>query len=107
VERWINVDAGFERDSTKQPGSNIRTFPLRFNNVRSDGINNWNMSAIKNFRINEKWSLQFRAEAVDATNAAVFGVPNTTPSNSAFGQVTGMRTNGTQRRITFAGKLSW
>jgi hypothetical protein len=107
VERWINVDAGFERDSTKQPASNIRTFPLRFNNVRSDGINNWNLSAIKNFRLTEKWILQFRAEAVDATNAAVFAVPNTAPSNSAFGQVTGMRNNGTQRRITFAGKLSW
>lgn len=107
VERWFNVDAGFERNSTKQPGSNIRTFPLRFNAIRSDGINNWNISAIKNFTLREGVALQFRAEAVDATNATVFAAPNTSPASSAFGQVTGMRNYGTQRRITFMGKLTW
>jgi len=107
VERWFNTSAGFETDSTKQPASNIRTFPLRFNHVRSDGINNWNMSVIKNFRIWERTDLQLRGEAVDAANTPTFAVPNTTPSNSAFGQVTGLRNNGTQRRITFLCKLTW
>ena len=101
------MDAGFERDSTKQPGSNIRTFPLRFNGLRSDGINNWNISAIKNFRLGEKRELQFRAEAVDATNMTTFAAPNATPSSTAFGQVTAMRNSGTQRRITFIGKITW
>jgi hypothetical protein len=107
VERWFNTGAGFETDSTKQPGSNIRTFPLRFNHVRSDGINNWNVSVIKNFKLWERTQLQLRGEAVDAANATTFAVPNTTPSSSAFGQVTGMRNNGTQRRITFLCKLTW
>ena len=107
VERWFNTNAGFETDSGKQPGSNIRTFPLRFNHIRSDGINNWNLSVIKNFKIWERTELQLRGEAVDAANATTFAVPNTAPSNSAFGQVTGMRNNGTQRRVTFLCKVTW
>jgi len=89
------------------PANHIRTFPLRFSGIRSDGINNLNASAIKNFRIREGIQFQLRAEAVDVTNAAVFAVPNTTPTSTSFGQVTGMRNNGTQRRITFMGKLTW
>src|SRR5262249_36596472 len=107
VEEWFNVNAGFVRDTALQPANHIRTFPLRFLSIRSSGINNLNASAIKNFRIREGIALQFRAEAVDVTNAAVFATPNTTPSSTAFGQVTALRNSGTQRRITFVGKLTW
>jgi hypothetical protein len=34
-------------------------------------------------------------------------MPNITPGSAAFGQVTGMRNFGTQRRITSMGKLNW
>jgi hypothetical protein len=107
VEEWFNVNAGFQRDPAQQPGNHIRTFPLRFDGIRSSGVNNLNASMIKNFRVREGINLQFRAEAVDVTNAAVFATPNTTPSSTAFGQVTAMRNSGTQRRITFVGKLTW
>jgi hypothetical protein len=107
VEEWFNVNAGFQRDPAQQPANHIRTFPLRFDGIRSSGVNNLNASMIKNFRIREGINLQFRAEAVDVTNAAVFATPNTTPSSTAFGQVTAMRNSGTQRRITFVGKLTW
>jgi hypothetical protein len=30
VDRWFKIDAGFERSSSQQPGSNIRTLPSRF-----------------------------------------------------------------------------
>ena len=88
VERWFNTSAGFERDNQKQLGSNIRTFPLRLTGLRSDGHNDWDISVLKDVRITEKLTFQFRAEAQDALNHALFGTPSTSPTSTLFGQVT-------------------
>jgi hypothetical protein len=88
-ERWFNIDAGFNRNNAQQLGSNLRTFPSRFSGVRADGPNNWDLSAIKNTRIKEGVSLQFRAEAINALNHPQFTAPNTSPVSTAFGTVTG------------------
>jgi hypothetical protein len=106
VERWFNTD-GFERNSSKQLASNIRTFPLRLNGVRGGGFNIWNLSITKDFRLSEKVALQFRAEAADAFNHPTFDVPNVSPTSGAFGQVTAIGYGDTARRITLGGRLSW
>ena len=90
VQRWFNTDAGFEKASNKQLGSNIRTFPLRFGNVRGDDQVRWDFSFIKNFTVNERSHIEFRAETYNAFNEVSFSNPNTTPNNSAFGTVTGV-----------------
>ena len=89
VNRWFNTEAGFNKNNAQQLGSNIRTFPSRFSGVRADGPNNWDLSIIKNTRIKESVSLQFRAEAINALNHPQFTAPNTTPTSTAFGTVTG------------------
>jgi hypothetical protein len=89
VNKWFNIDAGFNRNNAQQLGSNIRTFPSRFSGVRADGPNNWDISLIKNTRIKEGVQLQFRAEAINALNHPQFTAPNTTPTSTAFGTVTG------------------
>jgi len=89
VQQWFNINAGFERDNTKQLGSNIRTFPSLFTGIRADGPNNWDMSVIKNTRVGEKIQIQFRAEAMNALNHPQFTAPNTSPTSTAFGTVTG------------------
>ena len=89
VDRWFNVDAGFERDSRKALSGNIQRLSSRFTGIRGDGVNNWDLSVIKNTRITEKVELQFRAEAINALNHPQFRRPNSTPTSSAFGQVTG------------------
>jgi hypothetical protein len=89
VGRWFNIDAGFERNTARQLESNIRTFPSRFSGVRADGPNNWDLSLIKNTRIREGTQVQFRAEAINALNHPQFTAPNTTPTSTAFGRVTG------------------
>jgi hypothetical protein len=104
IARWFNVDAGFERNSQRQPASNIRTLSTRFNGVRSDGINNFDLSLFKVFRLTEKWRAQFRAEAYNALNHAQFSTPNTTPTSTAFGSVTSEKGHG-QRQVNFAVKL--
>jgi hypothetical protein len=106
VERWFNIDTGFERDPRRQLESNLRTFPLRLTGLRADGWNNWDVSLYKSFRLAERWSLQLRAEAVNALNHAMFGAPNTAPTNTLFGQVTNTIWSE-QRKITVAARITF
>lgn len=102
-ERWFNTDAGFERASAKQFVNNYRLMPSRFNDVRSDGVNSFDLSAIKYTRITERVNTQFRAEFLNAFNHTLFGNPNLTPTSSAFGTVTTQR--GYPRRIQIGVKV--
>jgi len=103
VERWFNVNAAFERDSRKQLAYNYRTLSQRFNDVRGDGTNQWDLSVIKNTRIRESMKVQFRAEFLNAFNHANFAAPNTRPISTAFGQVTSQA--GYPRRIQLGLKI--
>jgi hypothetical protein len=106
VLRWFNTDAGFNRNSQQQLANNIRTFPSMLSGLRACGVNNWDVSIFKGFRIAERLSFQLRAEAADGLNYAQFSAPNANPSSTLFGQVNG--TVGSQQRvITIGGKLSW
>lgn len=105
VEQWFNVNSGFNRVAAQQLASNYRTFPLRFGGVRGDAQHRWDLSAIKNFRITEQAKLQFRAEAFNALNRPIFNNPNTTPTSTAFGTVTG--TAAKARTFQFALKLQF
>jgi hypothetical protein len=105
-DRWFNVDAGFERASAAQPSNNIRTFPSNLNDVRGDGFNNFNLSLFKNFSIGERLKLQFRAEAIDALNHAMFDTPNMNPASTLFGKVSAVN-GGQQRQIFVGAKLHW
>jgi hypothetical protein len=88
INEWFNVDAGFERSSSKQLASNIVTMSPRFAGIRGDGVNWWNMSMIKDTKLTERCKLQFRAESANIFNHPKFGSPNTSPSSTSFGKVT-------------------
>jgi len=107
VDRWFNVDSGFERNSAAQHSTpaieNLRILSSRFSGVRADGANNFDLAIIKNTRLREGVQLQLRAEGINAMNHTQFNVPNTTPSSSAFGQVTD--TWASPRTILFAAKI--
>ena len=106
ADRWFNTDAGFNRVAAQQLASNYRTFPLRFSSVRSDSQNRWDFSAIKNFRVyQERVRMQFRAEAFNALNKTILNNPNTSPTSSAFGTITG--TQAPARTFQFALKLEF
>jgi hypothetical protein len=107
TDAWFNLEAAnrvFERDPAKQLGSNLRTLPLRFSFIRADGTNNWDLSLFKNFRITERFRLQFRAESFNAINHVQFANPATGVTNTAFGTITGEKGHG-QRQWTFGLKL--
>ncbi|MBI2688105.1 MAG: TonB-dependent receptor [Acidobacteria bacterium] len=89
VDQWFDVNAGFNRNAAQQLASNLRTFPLRFNGVRGPNQDRWDFSLIKNFRITERWNTQFRAETFNAMNHPNLADPNTDPTSSTFGTITG------------------
>jgi len=62
--------------------------PTRFNNLRLDRSNNIDLSAIKNFRIGEKFTLQYRFEAFNAFNHAEMDTPDLSPTSKTFGKIT-------------------
>jgi hypothetical protein len=95
-ERWFNT-SGFETNASRQLSFNYRTFPSRLNNVRGDGVNSWDLSVLKNMRIQERLNLQFRGEFLNAFNHVNFAPPNASPTSTAFGQVTSQM--GYPRRI--------
>ncbi len=105
ADRWFNTDAGFNRVNNQQLASNIRTFPLRFSGVRSDAQNRWDISALKNFAIVERLRMQFRAECFNALNHTSLNNPNTTPTSTAFGTITG--TAAQARTFQFALKVEF
>lgn len=88
VDRWFNIDAGFNRNANQQLASNYRKFPLRFSHVRGDDQRSWDFSIVKNFPIRESFKAQFRADVYNAWNQTNFNAPNTTPTNTAFGRIT-------------------
>lgn len=102
-DRWFNIDAGFERNAARALANNVRAFPSRLTGLRAAGLNVWNWSAVKAFRISEGTKLQFRCEWLNATNHTHLVAPNTAPANSQFGRVTA--SNGFPRQIYFALKL--
>jgi hypothetical protein len=88
VDRWFNINAGFNRNSTQTLASNIRYSPWRFSNLRADGQSRWDYSIFKNFLIRERVTAQFRAEVVNAWNHPNLMAPDMTPTSSTFGMVT-------------------
>ena len=104
AERWFNIDAGFNRNTQQQLANNIIGLSSQFTGVRADGINNFDFSLYKNFRIREKARAQFQVQGFNALNHVQFGPPNVAPANTAFGSITDEKGHG-QRQITLAFKL--
>jgi hypothetical protein len=84
--------------------SNVRTFPLRFPQIRQPDTNNVDLSLIKNTRIKEGKDIQFRFEALNAFNhpllsSSAYGNVQTGPTSATFGQIIGSNQAGYPRRL--------
>jgi hypothetical protein len=98
ADRWFNVNV-FDTVAHSDPAvrtaangrrldQNKRTAPLRYSNIRQDSQRRWDFSAIKYFKMTERFTWQFRAETYNALNEVVLRNPNTDPYNSNFGTIT-------------------
>ncbi len=87
ADHWFNT-AIFDNKSADQLASNIRTFPLRFSNVRFDSQRRLDFSLNKMFQFGDKFKVRFRADTFNSMNTPVLRGPNTTVTSSAFGTIT-------------------
>ena len=70
------------------PGTyQIRTFPLRFNTLRADNLNQFDVGVQREFGIWKIGTLQFRAEAINVLNHPVYSAPSTDPTVAAFAEI--------------------
>jgi hypothetical protein len=77
------------------------------NILREDRFKNLDLSLFKQFQINERTRLQFRAEAFNATNTASFSIPNTNIDDTrpGLGGGTVSSTQSGPRNLQFAVKI--
>jgi hypothetical protein len=73
------------------------------NSLRSDSTKNLDLSLVRRFPITERAGFEFRGDAFNLTNTAIFNAPNHTLGNPNFGVITSTRNN--PRQLQFALKL--
>ena len=95
----------FERSNTAQLERNRRTFQQSYSAYRTDRISNIDLSVIKGIPIVERVNMQFRVEAFNLFNHAIFNGPELGATNTNFGRITSQsnlpRTFQLALRLTF------
>jgi hypothetical protein len=88
INQWFNT-SGFVTNPSVQLTSELRAQPTLFSGLRAMGMNDMDISLVKKFHIAERFSAELRGEAVNAFNHPMFSAPNTDPTSTLFGKVTG------------------
>ena len=68
--------------------NNVRYFPHRLGNLRSQALNEWQMSFVKRLPITPRIRGQVNIELLNAFNQTIFAAPTTNPTDANFGKVT-------------------
>lgn len=84
IAQWFNTKA-FQQPAPGVLGNSGR------NILRAPGINNFDLSAFKNFQLVERVSLQFRLESFNSFNHTQWGRPVIDMTSPQFGQITSAR----------------
>ena len=93
-DRWINTDAGFEKDPARIPAAfQTRAFPFRIDGVRGQKLTFTNISIQRNFGAGNGRTWQLRMDAQNVFNRQQWQGPNLNPTSTLFGQVTNVALN--------------
>jgi hypothetical protein len=93
-------DQWFIKENFEDPAPGTFGSLGNYSNI-GPGINTLDLSLFKDFRISERYRLQFRAESFNLTNTPQFERPGGTHGNSDFGIINDTRDN-TNRQWQFA-----
>jgi hypothetical protein len=97
--------AVFDTKSADAFQYHIRTFSSTFGDVRQDGINDWNMSLLKEFNFRERMRFRLQCDAFNIVNHPTFAAPNVQGTNSAFGTITSQANRS--RMLQISAKLAF
>jgi hypothetical protein len=113
--KWFNTDVFTSIltdpvSANSQPVSHLRTLPTRFSKVRSDSVNNVDLSLLKNLTLPRAMRLQVRFEFTNVLNhaylcASARSAPVVNPTSTSFGQVTNSNQANYPRRAQIGVKL--
>jgi hypothetical protein len=93
-ERWLNTDAGFEKDPARIPAAfQTRSFPFRVDGVRGQDLMFVNMSVQRSFGAGGGRTWQLRVDAQNLLNRQQWQGANLNPTSTLFGQVTNVALN--------------
>jgi len=107
LDRWFNVDAGFERDPAKAPANfQKRVFPFRIEGVRGPNLLQVNMNIMRTVRLGGGRSLSFRVDAINVLNRTTFANPNLNPTSTDFGRISSA-TAASPRFIQFVNRFTF
>jgi len=98
LQRWFDTTV-FSQPDPFTFGSTGRTLP----DVREDGVTNFDVSVHKNFRLNERFTLQFRGEFFNLMNSPQFARPGQVFGNPQFAVVSAQANS--PRQIQLGAKL--
>lgn len=102
IRQWFNTAA-----FAAPPAFTFGDAPPTLPNVRGPSFRTVDFSVIKNTRLSEGTSLQFRSEFFNVFNFANFAGPITNINSTQFGQITRSRSDALPRVIQFALKLTF
>jgi hypothetical protein len=107
LERWFNVDAGFERDPAKTPVNfQARVFPFRIDGVRGPNLLQLNGNVMRTIALGDRRVFSFRVDIINFPNRTTFANPNVTPTATDFGRITGA-TAASPRFVQFVSRLTF
>ncbi len=109
TDHYFNT-AAFDMLSADQLVNNLRTFPLRFPQIRQPSTDNVDLALIKDTRLKEGKNIQFRLEALNALNHPILSGSSqnniiTNPTSATFGQIVGTTQAGYPRRLQITFKF--
>jgi hypothetical protein len=78
----------FNTTASQQLADNIITFPTYNRHWRQDAIEDFDSEFTKTFRVKERYSFVFLAQAINTFNRVQYAAPNLTPTSTAFGTIT-------------------
>jgi len=94
LTNWFNK-AAFKVPDPFTFGNSGRTIP----NLMSDGMFDLDVSLYKTFVVKERYRLELKGEAFNATNTPTFDVPGREVTNQLFGVVTATALNPRPRSV--------
>lgn len=107
LERWFNTGLQFERNASNLPAAfHARVFPRYFDQLRADGLKQWNGNLVRELRIVERLRFQVRVDAVNLQNRSQMSSPEVSPTSTNFGRITS-QTSSLNRFYQIQGRLQF
>jgi hypothetical protein len=105
--QWFNTSVPIVRVANQQPAAfQTRVFPRYFNGLRADGLNQWNVNLVRDFKFSERVKFQLRGDAINLANRSQMNPPDLSPTSTNFGRITS-QTSSLNRMYQVQGRIQF